>query len=819
MTIGGRRRVPQAASRHPLAKRYARFTTRRRWWIIGGWLVGLGLLLVAPPVATGGNELASIIPLDSPAVASELRSVAEFGYPLSSRTAVIQRDPEGLSPYVQAESVLDAVALDQRGGTDYPLLGALPLTNTLRLGGTSGETNTAVLTYLFMDPTSSFARQQEAAGRYIAAHLERPQDHVVGVAGSIPARAQQASLVAEYLPRLELLTVLAILLLVGVTFRSVLAPVIALLASGLSFVATTHLSETVGGLLGVAAPAELEPLLVALLLGVVTDYTIFYLTALRTRLPEHDDWRDAVTEAVAADTPIVLAAGITVAAGTAALLAANSPFFRGFGPAMALAVVVGLAVSVTLVPALLAILGPRVLWPGMRIRAPSAPSPQASTGLRRMRPSPQQPLVRLLRGRRTAWASLLLCVGVLGLAAIPVVRLDLGVGFTSSLPDSNPVSRASAAAGMAFAPGITSPTTILLEKPGVTSDVGALATFQSLIGQAKGVAAVIGPAQNFTLKAQNIVLARSGNAARMLVVFDHDPLDAVAIDDLTALRTQLPQMAARSGLSGARVSLGGDTALAEGLVSSTGGDLGRIAVAGILVNLLLLVFFLRALVAPLFLLASSVLALTASLGMMVLVFMVLGHHEGVTFYVPFAAAVLLVSLGSDYNIFGVGRVWEEARHLPLRAAVLKAVPESSRAITAAGMTLAVSFGMLAIIPLTPFRELAFAMTCGILIDAFLVRSLLVPALLLVVGPRSGWPGRALTRSTSLAPAALVGFRASVPDAPPLPVPSLPSPPGLRRAPPVGPVTGRLAGGLTLGVVVGGALGVVLARWRRHRRRR
>ena len=114
--------------------------------------------------------------------------------------------------------------------------------------------------------------------------------------------------------------------------------------------------------------------------------------------------------------------------------------------------------------------------------------------------------------------------------------------------------------------------------------------------------------------------------------------------------------------------------------------------------------------------------------------------DGLTFYVPFAAAVLLVSLGSDYNIFGVGRVWDEARHLPLREAVLKAVPESSRAITAAGVTLAVSFGMLAIIPLTPFRELGFAMAVGILIDAFVVRSLLVPAMLVLVGPVSGWPG-------------------------------------------------------------------------------
>ncbi len=735
--------------RAPLARRYAAWTMRRRWWIIAGWILGFGVLLVVPPIGSSGDELASIIPLDSPAVASELRSVAEFGFPLSSRSAVIQRDPGGLSPYVQAESVLDAVALDQQGGADYPLLGALPLTNSLRLGGASGETNTAVLTYLFMNPTSSFARQQQAAQRYVAENLERPEDHVIGVTGSIPARAQQAALVAQYLPRLELLTVLAIVVLVGATFRSAVAPVLALVAAGLAFVATTHLSEIVGRLVGVAAPAELEPLLVALLLGVVTDYTIFYLTALRVRLPEHEDWRDAVVSAVAADTPIVMAAGVTVAAGTAALLAASSPFFRGFGPAMALAVVVGLVVSVTLVPALLAVLGPKVFWPGGASRMRPLLSPRAATALRRAKPSP---VVRLLRQRPAAWAAVVLCVGVLGIASIPILQLNLGVGFTSSLPDTDPVSRASRAAGVAFAPGITSPTTILVEKSGVARDLGALVEFQTLVGGAKGVAGIVGPAQNFTLEAQNIVLASSGNAARMLVVLDHEPLDAVAIDDLAALRRQLPEFADRSGLGDAQVSVGGDTALAEGLVSSTGADLLRIAVAGILVNLLLLAGFLRALVAPLFLLASSVLALTASLGLMVLVFMVLRHGEGVTFYVPFAAAVLLVSLGSDYNIFGVGRVWEEARHRPLKEAVLKAVPESSRAITAAGVTLAVSFGMLAIIPLTPFRELAFAMTCGILIDAFLVRSLLVPALLLVVGNRSGWPGRALRRPDDPVPA-------------------------------------------------------------------
>ena len=151
--------------------------------------------------------------------------------------------------------------------------------------------------------------------------------------------------------------------------------------------------------------------------------------------------------------------------------------------------------------------------------------------------------------------------------------------------------------------------------------------------------------------------------------------------------------------------------------------------AVLVVNLLLLMLFLRAVVAPVLLLACSVLALAASLGCLTLLFQDRLGQDGVAFYVPFAAAVLLLSLGSDYNIYGVGHVWTRARHTTLRKAIAERVPETSGAITAAGITLAASFGMLALVPLRQFRELAFVMGLGVLIDAFVVRSVLVPALL------------------------------------------------------------------------------------------
>lgn len=765
--MSGRRRSrppgADAAGTSGRASRYGRWTVRWRWQIIAAWVIGLAVLTYLPAIGTGGDQLASVIPLDSPAIQAEKRALHEFGFPLSSRTAVVQRDASGLSVLTQASSVLAAIAVDQ-GDPPAPLLGALPISNGLGLLGSPGETDTTVLTYLFMDPSSSFASQQAAAQNYVAQNLSYPGDHVVGIAGSIPARAEQARLVTEYLPRLELLTVLAILVLVGLNFRSVVAPLIGLCASAVAFLVTIRLSGSLGALLGVVSPAELEPLLVALLLGVVTDYTIFYVTALQTELAEpreSTDWRDAVGRAIASNTPVIIAAGLTVAAGTAALLAAESAFFRGFGPAMALSVVVGLAVSITLVPALLAVLGPRVFWPRRvsphrawpgrvwlgrvwpgrsSARARSALRVAASARLQRLR------ITDRLTHRGVAGIVLVICVGGLLAASLPLRQLNLGVGFTSSLPATNPVREATNAASDGFAPGITAPSTLLIEGPGVTDDIDALASLQDKLEDEPGVAAILGPAQKLSRRELGIVLAKSGNAARMLVILSSDPLDATAVDDLGRIRDRLPALAAQSGLGDATISIAGDTALAQGLVSSTSSDLHRIALAGITVNLLLLVLFLRALVAPLYLLASSILTLTAALGLTVWLFEDLRGNDGLTFYVPFAAAVLLVALGSDYNIFGVGRVWDSARTRSLPDAIRHAVPESTRAITAAGLTLAVSFGMLAIIPLRPFRELAFAMTIGILLDALVVRSLMMPTMLTLVGPVSGWPGPHLRAS-------------------------------------------------------------------------
>ena len=178
-------------------------------------------------------------------------------------------------------------------------------------------------------------------------------------------------------------------------------------------------------------------------------------------------------------------------------------------------------------------------------------------------------------------------------------------------------------------------------------------------------------------------------------------------------------------------------------------DLVRVVLAVLAVNLILLMLFLRALIAPVLLVASGALSVAAALGITTWMFQtVLGYHE-LTYYVPFAAGVLLVSLGSDYNVFVAGRVWQEARVRPLRDALRLAPARTTAAIRTAGITLATSFALLAIVDVRAFRELAFAMAVGILLETFVVRPFLVPALLSLFGELSGWPGGRLARGAGV----------------------------------------------------------------------
>ena len=763
----------------PLARGYALVVVSLRWLIIGGWAAAVAAAIVfLPPLnPTSSATLSQLIPPGSPAAQAESDVTRFFGFPIDAAVAVVQRDPHGMPQATQYRAIRQAVTVDQElagtsgqaagdeqaaaaaalakdglpdaaqvlAGPVSPgppggipgLAGAFPLPNTSGLLHGTGEQSTTVITFLDFRPSTSFAGQMAGAQAYAHWFLSQPGDDVVGVTGPVPAEYTQGLIIQRDLFWVELLTVLAIALIVGVRFGTVGAPLAALACAGTAYVLAVRIVAWVAQRMGAPLPPDLDPVLVVLLLGVTTDYSVFFLDGMRRYLASGVPRAKAARLATAEVTPIVVAAGLIVAAATASLAVARTQLLQAFGPGLALTVLTALVVSVTLAPALMAVLGGALFGLKWARRRPAQPRPTEPTPAR---PGLRVRTARFAAERPMALLIALACVAGLLAAAWGVRDLRLGSPLIRELPASSAIVRASTAAADGFAPGILSPTEILVTGPGVASQTAALARLQHELAAQRGVAELAGPASLSAAPASlNHMLARSGDAARFVVVERTDPLDATAIARVHALQADLPSLGRSAGLSGVRFEVAGQTALTGDSINAIFADLWPVALTIVLASLLLLALFLRSLLAPVYLLAASVLAVFASLGLTMLICREFLGSASLVYFVPFAAGVLLVALGSDYNVFVVGRIWEEAKVRPVRDAVAVAAPQASRAITTAGVALAASFAALAVIPLEQFRQLAIAMALGVVMDAIAVRSLLVPALVALFGRLGMWP--------------------------------------------------------------------------------
>jgi RND superfamily putative drug exporter len=720
-----------------------------RYLILLGWIAAAAAATVFLPPLSASSAIGGLIPPGAPALRAEYDAAGLFGLPLTAQVAVVQRDPRGFPLPVQERAARQAAAVDTGRATQISgLAAAVPVANTAGAFPGSRERSTTIITFLYFRPGTSIGAQAAGGQAFARRFAGAPADHLIGVTGPAPAQDAQGNLILRYLPWVELATVAAIALIVGWHFRSFGAPLATLFCVAVAYLVAVRVVALAARHTGATLPPDLEPVLVVLLLGVTTDYSVFFLAGMRTRLAAGLPRLQAARRTTAEYLPIIVTAGLVVAGGIAALAVARVGALAAFGPALALTVVTAMVVALTLAPALIAIFGGVLFRPGPARRpagaragaAPSGPPPGRVTAWRDW-------LARLATARPVALVVTAACVAGLVLAGLGLKHIRLGFPLIRALPPASQEVRAEAAAAKGFVPGILSPTEVLVLGPDMAGRAPALGRLQRALARQPGVAGVLGPASlpvvqhTLAQRGVHLMMARSGDAARYGVIERTDPLGPAAIVRVRELRRDLPRLARAAGLTGVRVETGGETALVGEAVDAAAGDLSRVALVIGLVILVLLAVFLRALVAPFYLLAASVLALLAALGLTVWIFQGVLGDNSLVYYVPFVVAVLLISLGSDYNVFVVGRIWEEARRRPLRAAVAIAVPRASRAITTAGLALAAGFGLLALVPLAQFREIAVAVGLGIVLDTFVVRSLLVPALVVLFGRVGSWPGR------------------------------------------------------------------------------
>jgi RND superfamily putative drug exporter len=699
-----------------------------RFLIVPAWIAATFMAVNHLPSAfeAEAGELGNLLPRSSSAIEVERKAIETFGLPLLSRTMVVAREPRGFSADQAAAATSYITAADRAEGPRA--VKAVPLADTPGTLGADG-TATTIVAYLYLDPALSEDESQESAERF-AAGLERATSApVVKVTGALPATRSETEIAESHLIWVELATALLVVAILALYFRSLGVPLLGLSTVAIAYLCADRVLGWIAERYGLSIPREAEPVIVALIFGVLTDYLVFFVSGYRQRLRQGAGTIAAVSETAGELLPVILTAALMIAGATLTLLLSGVRFLSAFGPSMAVAVIVSALVAMTLVPAALAIFGRALLWP----RGLGQQSSEGGDERGEKEASEGSGARGLLLGIavRLPVLAVVLSVAILFAAASGLRHLELGNPVMRGLPESSEPRQGYDAAAAGIGPGVLGPTMLVLEGSGIAKRETELASLQGSLEEDFRVVGVLGPADQPLPLRSGVMLAPNGNAARYVLALDGDPDGAHAIDALSRLEAELPVMLERSGLQGVQVGITGDTTIASELSEDTTTAFERVAPAALVVLLLLLWLLLRSWAAPLYLVGSSLLVVAAALGLTVYVFQDLLGYGELAFFVPIASSILLLALGADYNVFLISRIWQEADGQELRPAIRTAGIRAGRAITVAGFILALSFAAVALIPIQGFREIAFALCVGLLLDTLIARTLLVPALVAI----------------------------------------------------------------------------------------
>jgi len=470
-------------------------------------------------------------------------------------------------------------------------------------------------------------------------------------------------------------------------------------------------------------------LLAVLMFGAGTDYCLLLVSRYTADLRQIADPNEAVAGALSRTQHAILASGGTVAAAMLTFLLASLKTDHILAPVNAIGILTVMVAGVTLLPALLAIVGRRGFWPNRKVVALQTVPSQTGVrdGASALGETPGLWFRIATRVTRRPVIALVATLLVFGLGAgLGLATFHEKISVTNDFRVRNDSTRGLSLLRDGFPAGAIFPETVILRRgdgPVTAADVQlARARLQAI----PGVADVSGVTDT----------SRDANLVTLSVIYAGDPFSDAALDRAQRLRDTVARLG--PGLSGL---VGEGTSARLDYKNAVTHDTKIIVPAVLLVILITLVLLLRALVAPLYLLATVVVSYLGSLGFSVFIIREVFGQSVDPFY-PLITFVFLVALGVDYNIFLMSRVREEAIAYGTRTGLLRALVATGPVITSAGVILAGTFAALATLPLWVLLEIGFTVALGVLLDTFIVRTVMVPAIVRLVGETSWWPSSA-----------------------------------------------------------------------------
>jgi len=693
-----------------MMKKLGDFIVKRRWWILLTWVLAAIIISVFAPSLSSiqSNNQNDFIPnkyesIQASKIAKQLSTQSE-----APTDIVVFSSQSGGVLSSQQLGKINAIVKDLN---TKQINKVQAVTTSQQQIAPSKKVQLATVVYSGSQNDESTMNAVPGV-RQAVQNAVKGTDLKAGITGSMATSYDMQDSAKNAEKIVGIVTILLVLLLPAFIFRSPFAGLLPLVAVGIVFSLSERLIALAGHMFNFQVDQQLSILYTVVLYGIGTDYILFLLFRYRERLRGGDHTRGAVSFALSRAGEAIFSAALVVLTSFVALFFADFGIFSSLAPGLVICVAVMMLAAMTLVPALLAVVGEKVFWPSKAWMV-AAEKPTISLKVGRMvskRPGTVSALVVVLLLILTGFAS----------------QYQADFSSFSQPPKGTESAQAYDTLSSAFPAGVLAPTEVY-----VTSDHPL---DQQLIGQMQTKLA----ATNGVSAAFPSGISKDGKTASLSVVLKDDPYSAAAID---TVNNSLHQAAHSFGNDKVSVYVGGVTAAMADIQAVTNRDLRVIFPIAAAFIFVILAVLLRSLVAPVVLLLCVSLGYAATLGITVLIFQDLLDYTGLISFIPLFMYIFVVAIGTDYNILTITRLREELLegNSPHKSAALT-VEHSSATVASAGLILAATFASLLLGGISFLLQMGSSIAIGVSLAAFVIAPFLIPSLAAKLGYAIWWPG-------------------------------------------------------------------------------
>jgi putative drug exporter of the RND superfamily len=685
-----------------------KLVVRARWWVIATWLVAAVVIALTAPALQSTQDQSEFLPSHYESV--KALTVQQEAFPQRGEIgAIVVFDRKDGGRLTEADQAKVSSIADELDTQSYDNLGTA-------VANPVSENGLVQAIFVQVKPgKNAFDPTAIEDARDLRADLEplvEGTDLRSGVTGPAAQSLDSEESSQKALAIVSIVTLLLIVTLLALIFRSVIACVLPILTVALVGTTANGLIAVANEAFGLKADSSISVILFIVLFGIGTDYILFFLFRYREALRLGFDGRAAVSHAVERAGEAIASAGGAVIIAFMAMVLSSLSIFRSIGPALAIAVALAVLAALTLVPAVVAAVGPRAIsWPSKKWKVEREGTRFRTIG-------------RSVAAHPVRYA--VISAGSLALLSLFALAFNPTFDFSDSSTEQTESGQALIRFEKGQPSGAADPTSVLLRSTdGQPLDKAELQTYATELGTAKGVASAD-------------LAAQTDEVAVFTVVLSDDPGSDAALANVEGPIRDTAHSAAPQGTES---FVGGTTSIFVDLDDAMARDYSVVFPVAAVLIMIILALMLRSLVAPVYLMLSVGLGFTAALGATVLVFQGLMGEQGLIFILPIYIYLFVVALGTDYNILMVARLREEAREgLEPRQGAAKAIEHAGPTVAAAGVILAGTFASLMLAEGTFFKSMGFSFAIGIALAAFVMALFLTPALTALLGHAAWWPG-------------------------------------------------------------------------------